>query len=382
MARYNGEHPAILIGVPVFQGSAVVAETLNSIRNQDFLHFRVLISVDGSDTSSYDACLPFTKDPRFELVLQPRQLGWKGNVNWLAGRLREEFFVYWQQDDLCDPSYLHILIEHARKHPEASCVYSDVQHFGTRKRFDAYPSLRGFAVQRVLEQIQKNGLPPHRGLIRRDAMRAALPILQPGPWVASLARAGELHRIALPLYHRRRWSGSLSARLKVAPELLRDGTLEWGLGCLRAALPIVPRSDRTQILAFIADQLVNHQPLGGFHYKARTAGDGEPLRFIADFLREARSRYGIVPFAELLADDNAAPRLIERKAEYSGEAAEILILEALLDDLEAFRSAANCGWLRTATRSIGGILRSGRDAAYSLEQVWRGAVNARWRSWF
>ena len=36
MARYNGEHPSILIGVPVFQGWAVVAETLNSIRNQDF----------------------------------------------------------------------------------------------------------------------------------------------------------------------------------------------------------------------------------------------------------------------------------------------------------------------------------------------------------
>ena len=49
---------SIMVGVPVFEGWDVVGETLQSIRDQQYSNFRVLISVDGADERSRAACEP------------------------------------------------------------------------------------------------------------------------------------------------------------------------------------------------------------------------------------------------------------------------------------------------------------------------------------
>src|SRR4029079_10988540 len=126
--------PSILIGMPLFEGWDVVAETLESIRRQDYSNYRVLISVDGPDERSQAACDSFLTDPRFHLVTQPRHIGWEANTTWLAENLVEDFFCYWQHDDVCEPAYLQKLIAHAILHPEASAVYCDMQHFGEKTR--------------------------------------------------------------------------------------------------------------------------------------------------------------------------------------------------------------------------------------------------------
>jgi glycosyltransferase involved in cell wall biosynthesis len=61
--------PTILIAMPLFEGWEHVGETLESIKNQTYRNFRVLISVDGGDRRSYEACQPHLNDPRFEIVL-------------------------------------------------------------------------------------------------------------------------------------------------------------------------------------------------------------------------------------------------------------------------------------------------------------------------
>jgi glycosyltransferase involved in cell wall biosynthesis len=117
--------PSILIGVPVFEGRTMVGETLESIARQDWTSFRVLIAVDGPDECSAAACAKYIDDPRFQLVQHRQRLGWAANLSWLISELREDYFCYWQQDDLCDPSYLRVLAGHAVEHPEASAIYAD-----------------------------------------------------------------------------------------------------------------------------------------------------------------------------------------------------------------------------------------------------------------
>lgn len=88
----------ILIGMLAFHGADVIREALDSIGKQDHSKFRVLISVDGGDAEAAAACEPFLDDPRFSLVVQPRRLGWAGNINWLMSQPDYDFFCFWQHD--------------------------------------------------------------------------------------------------------------------------------------------------------------------------------------------------------------------------------------------------------------------------------------------
>lgn len=330
---------SILIGMPLFEGWDLVGETLDSIMQQEHRNYRLLISVDGNDRRSFEACRRHASDPRVEIVMQPRLLGWEKNITWLAEHLQEDFFCYWQHDDLCDPAYLRVLSEHATRHPEASAVYCDMQHFGERKELLQVPSVTGFALQRVLAQIEGNSPAAIRCLIRANAMRASLPIVQTGIWAVTLAREGELHRIPRPLYRRRVHNGALSQKYRlIPPEAKRAATLEWGLGVLDAALPVVGIGEKGRLLAFVADQLVNHRPRRRFHYDLDAAGPGARLALVADFLREAHVRYGVVPFPHLLRDSDPATRLAERKLACAESGVESLMVGAVLADLAYYRS--------------------------------------------
>jgi glycosyltransferase involved in cell wall biosynthesis len=166
----GGTAPTIFVGVPVYHGWDLIDETMRSIRDQEFKDFRVLISVDGCDERSAVVCAKYTEDPRFELVVQKERLGWSGNLNWLMRQSTCAFFCYWQQDDICATSYLRVLYEYATQHPEAACVYTDVQWFGSCIDRDELPSVTGPALKRVLELLDSGNTAPFRGLVRRSAL--------------------------------------------------------------------------------------------------------------------------------------------------------------------------------------------------------------------
>ena len=150
------------------------------------------------------------------------------------------------------------LAAHAARHPEASAVYCDMQHFGAADSLLVYPSVTGFALQRVLTQIERNGPAPIRCLVRADAMRAALPIVQVGQWAVTLAAAGELHRVPEALYRRRVRPDSLSIKMRSGgPAQARAGTLEWGVErfpCRVAGHPAAGRAEAAPVRRRSADE--------------------------------------------------------------------------------------------------------------------------------
>jgi glycosyl transferase family 2 len=318
-----------------------VAETLESIRAQSFTNMRVLISVEGGDERSYEVCRRHAGDPRFELVQQPRRLGWPGNFNWLLSQLREDFLCYWQQDDLCDPTYLETLLNHAVHHPEAAVVYSDIEHFGSKTSVVQHQSVTGAPLSRALEQIERSGAVPLRGVIRREAILGAGLIpegrKQETVWVVSLAREGELHRIPRTLYKRRIWLGSLSAKEKrVEQAEAYRVTVDWALGMLAAALPAAAPADHDRLFATIVDRMVVPKAGRRFQFNPKRASEEDRLRLVTEFLREAARRHGVVPFARLIERSDAEALLLACK-EKPASPAEALMAEAMLNDLAARR---------------------------------------------
>ena len=108
----------ITVGVPVYRGADQVATALRSLQQQTFQDFDVVISIDGNDEASAEACQPFLADPRFRMVVQPERLDWYGNFNWLLGQELHEFFCYRQHDDTTAPEFFEVLLRAADANPE------------------------------------------------------------------------------------------------------------------------------------------------------------------------------------------------------------------------------------------------------------------------
>ena len=204
----------VTVGVPVYRGERFLEETLSSIRGQTHAEFHVIMSVDSPDPICEAICARFLGDPRFSLIVQTERLGWVGNLNWLMSQVAGEFWCYHQQDDLMDEQYLEKLIGHARTHPTAALVYSDIIPIGRLSGgpFTAPSVLGASPYARVMTMLQEH-FPAFafRGLTRTEALRQAGPVLENAvanfgvdiSWLTAIARYGELHRLAEPLYRKR-----------------------------------------------------------------------------------------------------------------------------------------------------------------------------------
>jgi glycosyltransferase involved in cell wall biosynthesis len=206
----TSEH--VTIGVPVYFGRDFVAEALHSIRAQTHRDFDILISIDGPDPESEAVCRNFLDDSRFRLIVQPQRLGWRGNINWLMAQVKSDFWYFHGHDDMVDPVYLEVLLEHARRNPEAAVVYCDMRTFGTRDEGFIQPSIIGHPISRQLGLLFGHLAPvAFRGLVRGKVIRRvghmraneADDFLADTVWLASAARAGELHRVPMELYRKR-----------------------------------------------------------------------------------------------------------------------------------------------------------------------------------
>jgi hypothetical protein len=291
----------VFIAVPVYKGQDFVQETLRSIQRQDHADFKVCISADGDDQVSAEACEPFMCDPRFEMHVQPRQLGWAGNLNWLMDRCDGDFFCFWQQDDLAATSYLSRLVSHAALVPDAACVFSDVQWFGTRIDRVETPSLTGSALERVLQQVERGYYAPFFGLVPAAVLKRVGHVrltpndspLEDQVWLATLVAQGAWHHVPGTLYFKRGhtaethllWEGSTN-------DVFRRLTwLEWGAGMLEAAMSASPPQEHGKVFDIVFDRLTTARDSRWLFYDPRAGGAEAFEAFRDDFARLARQRF-------------------------------------------------------------------------------------------
>ncbi len=303
--------PVIYVAIPVWRGEAVVEETLRSLLAQTWPSWRAVISVDGGDEGSAKGCRPFLADPRFSMVVQPARLGWAGNLNWLMARCDGDYFVYWQQDDLCSSNYLETLVGHTTRHPEAACAFADVQWFGARTELVHSPSVTGGALQRVLTQIETLDYLPFRGLITRRALAGAGPLRLATPeaafedlvWNVQLAREGELHAVAGALYFKRAHAANThGAWMRWAPQRRRAAWMECAMGMLQATLPAFEPTAWPRLLEAVVDRFTLARPGRALIYDPATEGPAAVGAFATELLAEAERRFGVV-----LAPDGIDP---------------------------------------------------------------------------
>ncbi len=293
--------PRITVGIPVYRGETLVQDVLRSIAAQTCQDFRVLLSVDGGDHASAASCRPFLRDRRFSLTVQDRQLGWAGNINWLARQVDTEFFVYISQDDTIAPRYYEALLDCADRHPSASLFYSDVAWFGGKSGVMRQPEKTGTPFARMVAQLEDCLWFPFLGLRRAELLKKvdellvdqADSALEDVIWVTRALQVTDAKRVPEPLFGKRFHPGMVTVgKSKWPRERARAVWIDAWARMLAATLPAAAGPDqvRTLLLAALKRVAVDAPDMDWFYDIGRLE-PGERQRLAADFLGHlARSR--------------------------------------------------------------------------------------------
>jgi glycosyltransferase involved in cell wall biosynthesis len=126
----------ITIGMPVFNDRMFIEESILSILNQTYPHFKLIISDDGSTDGSEEICLKYASiDKRITFIKQSQNLGISKNMAFLLSQANTTFFMWAGDDDLVAPDYCEKLIELLEKRPTvcaAFCQYDWIDEDGVK----------------------------------------------------------------------------------------------------------------------------------------------------------------------------------------------------------------------------------------------------------
>ncbi|MGN8884978.1 glycosyltransferase family 2 protein [Ligilactobacillus salivarius] len=101
----------VSIGVPVYNVEVYLRECLDSIMNQTFKDFEVIMVDDGSTDNSFDICQEYVaRDNRFKLFYQENK-GLAGARNTCLKYMKGEYINWVDSDDVVDYNYLERLLE-------------------------------------------------------------------------------------------------------------------------------------------------------------------------------------------------------------------------------------------------------------------------------
>ncbi|MSE04388.1 glycosyltransferase [Lactobacillus salivarius] len=103
----------VSIGVPVYNVAEYLRECLDSIMNQTFKDFEVIMVDDGSTDDSFSICQEYVaKDKRFKLIHQENK-GNGGSRNTCLRNMQGEYITWVDSDDRVKTNYLEKLIHMA-----------------------------------------------------------------------------------------------------------------------------------------------------------------------------------------------------------------------------------------------------------------------------
>ncbi|WP_147918520.1 glycosyltransferase family 2 protein [Ruania zhangjianzhongii] len=117
--------PRLTIGLPVYNGEAYLAETLESLLAQDFEDFELVVSDNASTDATVSIVESFAeRDARVRLVRNDRNRGAAYNYNRLVADSDAELFKWSGYDDLLEPGYVRSCVAALDANPAAVIAFA------------------------------------------------------------------------------------------------------------------------------------------------------------------------------------------------------------------------------------------------------------------
>ncbi|SHO42877.1 hypothetical protein NSIN_10209 [Nitrosotalea sinensis] len=213
--------PRVSILVPAFNAREFICETLDSLNDQTFQDFQILISIDKSDDDTGTIVERWCKEHeniQTKIFYQAHLLGWVQNINFLLKQCTTKYFIMMPHDDLIHKTYLEKLFHHIKSNPSACVVFSDVQGFGKQNLLITQSSVKGDKAERAHEfLINHLAAVASRGLVNRKILSDFILLSENNYsniaidtiWNMQMSLMGEMIRIPEVLYYKRYQSNSV-----------------------------------------------------------------------------------------------------------------------------------------------------------------------------
>src|SRR5215212_2547350 len=99
--------PQVSLGVPVYNGEKYLAEALESLLQQDYADFEIIISDNASTDGTEEICRNFAgRDKRIRYYRNETNIGASPNYNRTFELARGRYFKWCAHDDVCLPAFV------------------------------------------------------------------------------------------------------------------------------------------------------------------------------------------------------------------------------------------------------------------------------------
>ena len=103
----KNNNPLVTVGIPVFNGDKFIKRRLDSILNQTYDNFEIIISDNASTDDTSKICQNIINDEEnIHYHLQKKNIGYVSNFNYLIKNASGKYFVMAGVDDLWEPTFL------------------------------------------------------------------------------------------------------------------------------------------------------------------------------------------------------------------------------------------------------------------------------------
>jgi glycosyltransferase involved in cell wall biosynthesis len=171
-----GTVPRLSVGLPVYNSSSYVAESIEALLGQTFEDFELIISDNASTDDTGDICRRYAKaDSRVSYFRQPRNVGLAPNHNFCVERARGELFKWGAGDDLYARDLLERCVAALDEHPQVVLAHAwtaMVDGDGEVFQLNAYPlaSSAPRAPERFRSLLNDSGGDDDGGVMRKEVL--------------------------------------------------------------------------------------------------------------------------------------------------------------------------------------------------------------------
>ena len=122
----SDQDPSVMIGVPAYNAETHLAAALESILNQTYENFQIVIADNASTDRTADICAEFEKrDSRVRVIRQKENLGGARNFNYVGRLARGKYFKWAASNDLCQPRFLECCVSALEENPDCVLAYPE-----------------------------------------------------------------------------------------------------------------------------------------------------------------------------------------------------------------------------------------------------------------
>jgi glycosyltransferase involved in cell wall biosynthesis len=170
--------PLVSIGCAVYNGERTLDRALGPLVGQDYANLEILIADDRSTDRSLEICERFASaDSRVRIIRNQHNVGLLQNFNNLFAAAKGQYFMWADQDDIRDPTFVRRAVAALEADPRAVLCHSHTGAFiGDPEHLRYVITLDGVAgveplVRRYFRFLRRFSDTVIYGLIRSQALR-------------------------------------------------------------------------------------------------------------------------------------------------------------------------------------------------------------------